>query len=277
MAPSLRPDPLTLGEEWRELVEAEYEQVERLREWQQADYYSPVAHHFIEDPRRTGDALLAALLAFSRPTASWLDIGAGGGRFALPLALHARQVFAVEPSPSMRENLERGMTEYSISNVDIKNWRWPDDYDGSFQADFSLAAHVTYDIRQINPFLDTMEAATRERCFMLQMDTAPSSNMVSLWQEIHGEPRVVLPSLREMLHLLLARGALPEIRHFPRSQDAMNGDQIRAYARRRLWLAEGSPKDQRLQAILDERLATGDFSSESATTIALIAWEPARA
>ena len=69
----LRPDPLALANEWRELVEAEFAQVERLREFRDADHYAPIARHFADDPHRQGDPLLDALRAWSRPDASWAD------------------------------------------------------------------------------------------------------------------------------------------------------------------------------------------------------------
>ena len=39
-------------------------------------------------------ALLDILLSLARPGETWLDIGAGAGRYALPLALHVREVIA---------------------------------------------------------------------------------------------------------------------------------------------------------------------------------------
>jgi 2-polyprenyl-3-methyl-5-hydroxy-6-metoxy-1,4-benzoquinol methylase len=98
----LNPDPDVLAVAWREQVEAEYEQVERLREWHESDYYAPVAHHFAVDPHRTDDPLLEHLKSISRKDATWLDIGAGGGRFALPLAMASERLIAIEPSEGMR-------------------------------------------------------------------------------------------------------------------------------------------------------------------------------
>jgi SAM-dependent methyltransferase len=271
----LNPDPDALAVAWREQVEAEFEQVERLREWHNTDYYAPIAHHFADDPRRTDDLLLERLKAISRPDATWLDIGAGGGRFALPLALASKRVIAIEPSEGMREVLRAGMTEHGIDNIDIRDLRWPEAAD-TVEADFSLAAHVGYDIRDIGGFIDAMERATRELCCAMMMDRAPSGGYVRLWEEVHGEHRYQLPGMREFVQLLLARGATPEIRLGRRQTHSMDEDDVRAGARRRLWLQEGSEKDRTLQALLDRLLADGSDDFQLPRVVALVTWEPVR-
>jgi SAM-dependent methyltransferase len=270
----LKPDPIELGNAWREQVEAEYEQVERVREWHESDYYAPVAHHFADDPRRTDDELLNELLALSNPDATWLDIGAGGGRYALPLALNSKQVIAVEPSEGMLGVLRGQMAEHGIDNIKIHQFRWPEG-SNELQADFTLASHVGYDIRDINGFIDGMERATRVRCCMTLMDRAPSGGFVRIWEQIHGEYRHQLPSAPEFLHLLLARGAMPEVRLIRREMRPMGDADILDSARRRLWLSEGSEKDQRLQRLLAE-VPDGIDDFQLPRMVALITWEPAQ-
>ena len=270
----LHPDPVDLGNAWHAQVEAEYEQVERLREWHEQDYYAPIAHHFADDPRRTDDDLLNELLAMSNSDATWLDIGAGGGRYALPLALNNQKVIAVDPSEGMLNVLRGSMAEHGIDNIEIQHGRWLE-VAANVEADFSLLAHVGYDIREINAFVDALERATRERCCVMLMDRAPSGGFTRLWEQVHGEYRYQLPGAREFLHLLLARGAMPEVRLTQRQMRPLGADDIRENARRRLWLSEGSEKDQHLQRLLaDMPQGIDDFQLPS--VIALITWEPAR-
>jgi SAM-dependent methyltransferase len=270
----LNPDPVELGNAWREQVEAEYEQVERMREWHERDYYAPVAHHFADDPHRTDDELLNHLRTLSNPDATWLDIGAGGGRYALPLALSSKQVIAVEPSEGMLGVLRGQMAEHGIDNIEIHQLRWPEGSD-SIKADYSLASHVGYDIRDINGFVDSMERATRERCCFTLMDRAPSGGFTHIWQQIHGEYRHQLPSAREFLHLLLARGAMPEVRLIQREMRPMGDDDILDSARRRLWLSKGSEKDQHLQKLLTD-MPEGIDDFQLPRVVVLITWEPVR-
>ena len=99
---------------WAERVRANRDQVERVREVPDRDFYAPVSSLFVADPRRTGEEALDALLALAEPGDRWLDIGAGAGRYALPLALASREVIAVEPSASMRNALRTGKEEHGL-------------------------------------------------------------------------------------------------------------------------------------------------------------------
>ncbi len=273
MAIQLLPDPHAFGEAWSARIAAEYEQVERVREWRSEDHYRPIAHQFADNPHRTDDEILNYLLTLSSSDDSWLDIGAGGGRFALPLALHSREVIAVEPSGGMREVMASGAQEHQVTNLQIVEGRWPDDA-GDIQADLSLAAHVGYDLRNINGFIDAQERATRRLCVAVLMDRAPSGGFVTLWAQVHGEERHSLPGMREYLTLLLARGASPEVRLFPRDVKEHDEAHIRADARRRLWLVEGSEKDQHLQRLLDDLLPRGFRRFELPQMLAVITWAP---
>src|SRR5262245_65745630 len=117
MADVLRPDAETALEAWRQRVSANREQAERLREGSPPrDFYAAVASDFRANPRRTDEPALEHLRALVQPGETWLDIGAGGGRYALPLALLAKSVIAVEPSEGMRGVLQTGMAEHGISN-----------------------------------------------------------------------------------------------------------------------------------------------------------------
>lgn len=235
---------------WATRVRADREQVERLREGAEAaDFYAPVAHTFVDDPRRTGDAVLDLILDLARPEDRWLDIGAGGGRYALPLALHVREVVAIDPSPRMRETLRDAARDFEIVNITILEGRWPMD-EAAPSGDVALMAHVGYDIEAIGPFLDAAEAATT-RCVAVLMDRSPPSAAAALWPPVHGEERVELPALDDLVELLQARGRQPRVRSVPRDLVTWEDEEaLLATARRQLWVASGSAKDARLRAAL---------------------------
>lgn len=214
------PDPLrpvaadTLAA-WRDRVRANREQAERLREGgPPRDFYAPVASDFRADPRRTDEPALDLLRSLVRPGEAWLDIGAGGGRYALPLALLAREVVAVEPSEGMQSVLRQGMADHRLSNVRIVPARWP--MAAAPTADVALIAHIGYDIEEIDSFLDAMEASARRLCVAVLVTPSPPQPAERFWPPIHGEARVPLPSLTEFLVLLLARGRLFDLRLYER-------------------------------------------------------------
>jgi hypothetical protein len=74
------------------------------------------------------------------------------------------------------------------------------------------------------------------------------------WEPVHGEPRVPLPALPELLVLLVARGRLPEVRLAERAPATFPTlDDLLAMARRQLWLRPGSDKDAHLERLVRER------------------------
>ncbi len=89
------------------MIQAEHAQSEGMRGEAPSpqDHWRPYAARFRADPRRTDDPLVNRLAGELSPQQTLIDVGAGGGRLALPLALRCRKVVAVEPSQSMVEVL----------------------------------------------------------------------------------------------------------------------------------------------------------------------------
>ncbi len=247
---------------WGRRVRANRDQAERVRETQAGDFYAPVSSLFVADPRRTGEPALDVLIASADPDETWLDIGAGAGRYALPLALRVREVIAVEPSAGMRRALRTGMGEHGIGNVRVVPKAWPEALDELGElpaADVALIAHVGYDIERIGPFLDAMDAATRGHCIAVLTDRSPASVADPFWPLVHDEPRVALPALPELVELLHARGSETEVLRVerpPRTFDSVPA--LTAFLRRQLFIAEGGDKDVHFRAILPDHITRRD-------------------
>jgi SAM-dependent methyltransferase len=277
MADALRPSASEALHAWRDRVRANREQVEQFREASSADFYAPVAGMFRADPRRQDEPALDALRALVRPTDTVLDIGAGGGRYALPLALDAGEVIAVDPSAGMLDVLRDGMTEHTIGNIQVIEGRWPEVSDG-MRADVSLIAHIGYDVEDIGPFLDAMEAATRRLCVAVLVEQPPPTEADRLWPDVHGVQRAALPSLPEFLALLLARGRLFEVQLVERSPQAHERpEQLLAWLRQQLWTTPEGPKDLALQRTMHARLIERDgrFAlSWNPVRMGIVTWRP---
>jgi CTP:molybdopterin cytidylyltransferase MocA/SAM-dependent methyltransferase len=249
--------------DWARRVRANRSQVDRLREVPDGDFYAATSSLFVADPRRSDadDPALAELRRLARRGETWLDIGAGAGRYALPLALIVREVIAVDPSPTMLAGLRAGMAEHGIDNVRVIEGRWPlpaaasDAQSPRVAADVALIAHVGYDIEAIGPFLDAMEAATRRLCVAVMTDRTPASLAEAYWPAVHGETRVPLPAMPAFVDLLRARGRAPDVRTVDRMERFFGGaEEALTSLRRQTWVAPDGPKDRRLQAALRERL-----------------------
>lgn len=276
------PDPLrpvaadTLAA-WRDRVRANREQAERLREGgPPRDFYAPVASDFRADPRRTDEPALDLLRSLVRPGEAWLDIGAGGGRYALPLALLAREVVAVEPSEGMQSVLRQGMADHRLSNVRIVPARWP--MAAAPTADVALIAHIGYDIEEIDSFLDAMEASARRLCVAVLVTPSPPQPAERFWPPIHGEARVPLPSLTEFLVLLLARGRLFDLRLYEREPLAhVERDAPLGWLYQQLFVAADTAKG-RLLALLARDAITernGRWAlSWDPVALGIVTWRP---
>lgn len=271
---------------WAARVRANREQVERIREVPDGtDFYGPVQSLFRADPTRTDDPVLQALLALVRPGETWLDVGAGAGRFALPIARaldpSGGSVVALDASASMLEGLREIADDYAIENVRTLEARWPlaNPSGSNVEADVVLIAHVGYDIDAIGAFVDALEAAARRLCVAVLMDRVPASAVDPFWPPVHQESRVPLPALPDFAELLRARGREPstgrvvaEPRRFD-SREALEG-----FVRRQVWIDPSGAKEARLRSALDE-LAIRDadgwtIRGRTANDTGIVTWHP---
>ena len=276
-APALVAD---LEAAWSERVRANREQAERFREQTAGDFYAPVSSLFVADPRRTDEPVLDVLQALARRDSTWLDIGAGAGRYALPLALRVKGVIAVEPSAGMRRALRSGIDEHGIENVRVVPGAWPEmlgDLGPLPAADIAFIAHVGYDIEAIGPFLEAMEAAVGEGCVAVLTDRSPAAVADPFWPLVHGEDRVPLPALPDLLALLLARGRQTEVVRVDRQSRSFDSvDALTAFLRRQLFIAEGGEKDVHFRAILPDMIVRRDgawtLTEGPAGSVGIVTW-----
>jgi SAM-dependent methyltransferase len=275
----LRPEAAALLAAWARRVRADAEQVERFGErHHDSDYYGPIADRFRADPRRTDDPPLDALLTLARPDETWLEVGAGGGRYTLPLALATREVIAVEPSPGMLGVLREGLDEHRIRNVRPVEGRWPAAAGPDTEADVALIAHVGYDVEQIGPFLDALELSARRLCVAMLYWRRPSSALDRLWPAVHGVERAPLPELRDLVTLLMARGRPVDVRLLEQAAPSFGTpDRVLEQARHQTWVRPGSDADRRLEAALRERPVEREerFAFDWAPAyLGLLTWTP---
>jgi len=272
---------------WAVRVRGNREQVDRLRETPDGrDFYAAVSSIFRDDPDRSGDPVLDALRAHARPGDTWLDIGAGAGRYALPLARTVRRVIAIDPSTSMLGGLREGITEHRIENIEVLEGRWPAVVEenqtlaNELPVDATLIAHVGYDVEAIGPFLDALELATRRECLAVLMERSPASIAEPFWPPIHGERRVALPALPAFVDVLRARGREPRVEIVESSRRRMAGrDEVEAFVRRQTWVAPGTAKDRTMQELIDRWLirnedGTVDLSIAEPLTVGFVSWDP---
>jgi len=189
-------------DEWRRLVESREAAIGGLR---QDDFWERRARRFAFSMRGQADPFLGFLEPWLRPTATLIDVGAGTGRHAVPLAARLDWVTAVEPSQAMRSLIPE------TANLTIVAASWLDA--DVAQADLVISAHVLYPIAEPAPSLAKLEAAARERVFVLLREGENAHPAELLRREMAGPPARE-PRFAELLAVLSEMGIEPEVARF---------------------------------------------------------------
>ncbi|MBA2288869.1 MAG: class I SAM-dependent methyltransferase [Chloroflexia bacterium] len=261
---------------WRE----ERDQAERLRSDHVAsDHWQPNASTFqpVIDER---EPVADALAQWAGPDGRVIDVGAGGGRIAVPLARRVRELVAVEPSESMRDVLTRAADEHGADNIEIVASTW-EDADVA-PADLVFAAHVTYSVPRIEPFLRKMDRAATGRVALVTFGDPAQHVFAPFWKQVHGEERLRLPVRNELIAVLREMGVDPRIDPRPPRMPASFGTPEEAFdlARRRLFIGEGTPAATRLRnamrALTEERDGEVWVNHATPNEISMLSWKPGR-
>lgn len=146
-------------------------------------------------------ALINHVLPFATVGGSVLDIGAGAGAFAIPLAALSRQVTAVEPSPTQVDQLYGAMSEARVRNISVIARRWEDvDIEALGNHDLVLAVH-SLQMEDIGAALRKM-CAVAAHCVLL-IHTAGHSLSALSHELFDIEPG---PDYTYLHHILLGLG-----------------------------------------------------------------------
>ena len=263
---------------WTKMVRAEHAQSDSMRkEEPPIDSWSNFAGQFRADPRRTGDVLVNHLRQEIAPGQTVLDVGAGGGRLALPLALDAEKVIAVEPSPSMCRVLREAASEFKVPNIEVVEADWLEAQVD--RADIAVCAHVLYVIQDIEAFVKKLEDHAGQ-VLVIVFQAPPQSQMYPIWERVHGVPRLGLPSLPEFLEVLDQLGIESDVEvvHTERNRGFESMEVAAEQIARRLYVMPETPEMERLEALLPLVLEEKDdhFTIKGAIPLEprVVSWRP---
>lgn len=137
------------------------------------------------------------------PHKTLVDVGAGSGRHAAPLADRLDWVTAVEPSQAMRELIP------DRPNMTVVAAAWEDAEVAP--ADLVLCSHVLYGIAEPVPFLEKMESAARERVFVLLRNRRHRRPPDVVSEMLRGAPAPRQVVFDDLYNLLRQMGRDPEV------------------------------------------------------------------
>ncbi len=144
------------------------------------------------------------------PESRVLDIGAGPGTLAVPMAGIVRHVTAVEPSPGMVACLKENFREEMIENVRIVKKKWedvdvPTDLDTPYDV---VVASYSLGVPDLREALLKMDAASSRYVYIFwfaNMQSPWRRNYQKIWEQLFGEcarerqrPNIIFNLLNQM-------------------------------------------------------------------------------
>lgn len=248
-------EPIDFIERWRRIVEARRRQTDgaysglgrTTRDYwaRRADRYAAFSREGLPDP------FLEKLLAHVDGRSMVLDVGAGVGRHAVPLARVVRRVIVVEPSPSMASHLRQWAQEEGLANIEVIEADWPE-VDVPV-CDIVVCSHVLYPVLDVEPFVRKLDESARRYCFLQLHQEQMALESLELWERFHGEPRARQPTFRDALPVLWQMGLRPNLEMTAMAQSWSWESMDEAARNFREHLA--IPEDEATEARLREMLA----------------------
>jgi ubiquinone/menaquinone biosynthesis C-methylase UbiE len=141
-----------------------------------------------------------------------LDVGAGCGALAIPLARRLRAVTGLEPSPAMARALRGWAAEAGIDNVAVVEAAW-----GEVTADahdLVLCAHVADLLRADSNFLREAGRLAHRLVVLVRAITSPDDDKFfyrELYPVLRGRPYADRVEADDTLSLLRSLGTSPEV------------------------------------------------------------------
>ncbi len=136
--------------------------------------------------REKSDILLNFVISELKPGQTALDVGAGTGRWTVPLAKAAARVTAVEPAAPMMDILKSNAKNAGASNIDFVQSKWEDAAVG--EHDIVTCAHAMYMSTDLAAFVRKMESKARKRCYMAMRHFPIDGIIQELSMKIHNTP-----------------------------------------------------------------------------------------
>ncbi len=276
-------DESSAAERWRRLVTDRLEEMERLSPgagvlsgafWdRRADRFA--AGVSLADTE--SDPFLRRLRRVARPSSTAIDVGAGTGRFALPLATGVAHVTAVDPSEGMLTILRRGAGERGLTNISTVLGAWEEADAGA--ADIVFSSFVLSVVPDARSFLTKLEAAARRHALLYLGAYSGDAVFDPLWRHFHGAPRSPGPTYLDALAVLRELEVAPEVKvvEIPNRKRFATVDEAVEYYREWLLLADTPDVTRELGGLLSTWLLGRRGALRSplrSVPAAIVHWRP---
>jgi len=166
-------------------------------------YWDRRAASYARSTQTRVDEFLQVLEPYLSPRKTLIDVGAGTGRHAIPLAERLEWVTAIEPSEGMRSHIPLR------DNMTVIASTWEDAEVAA--ADLVICSHVLYGVAEPVPFIDKLQKAARDRVFVMIRESDLPHPAAEIRRRIAGDAGPRLPRFSELFMLLVQMGAAPDV------------------------------------------------------------------
>jgi SAM-dependent methyltransferase len=194
-------------ERWRVLASQDLVR-EGAGQGQMVQRWSALAKRLDDGSDQRPDPILDFVIGLLKPDSTVLDIGAGVGRWAIPIAGQVRGVTALEPVAGMRQVLEERLARRKLTNVNVIAAPWMEA--DVARHDVVVAAYSSYSSPDLPAFARKMEATAGRLCGMALRIPANDGIMGELSERIRGEWHDT-PNFIVAYNALLEAGFTPNV------------------------------------------------------------------
>jgi SAM-dependent methyltransferase len=168
-----------------------------------------------------------------------LDIGAGPGTLALPLAPRVKEITAIEPGEGMTAILSERMKKDGVTNINIIRKRWEDiiptsDLSGQYDV---VIASLSLTMEDIRLALRQMDAVSRGSVYLFWFVDMPfwERMYADLWEPLHGLPYHPGPKADCLFGVLYQMGIYANVEMLPLKKEYRfkTMDELTVFFRRR--------------------------------------------
>ena len=233
-----------------------------------SDYWDRRAASYARSTHARSDDFLRVLEPYLSARKTLIDVGAGTGRHATPLAERLEWVTAVEPSDGMRSHIA------ARDNMTVVASTWEDAEVAP--ADLVICSHVLYGVDDPVAFIDKLQRAAKERVFVIMRETDLPHPAVEVRKRLLGNLGPRLPRFSELFMVLLQMGVAPDVDFIRYPINTRFSGMDEALTEVRVVFGEGWDEEQG-RAILEEMLVKDGDELVFAGGVALTGvahWQP---
>ena len=168
-----------------------------------------------------------------------LDIGAGPGTLAIPLAPGVKEIYAVEPGAGMVEILKSKAENQGIGNITCVQKRWEDvDPSRDLAAPYDVViASLSLTMHDIREALLKMDAVSSGSVHLFWFEDMPfwERMYADLWEPLHGSPYYSGPKTDCLFGVLFQEGIYADVTMLPLKKEYRfgNRDEMLSFFRKR--------------------------------------------